>query len=147
ALQETGNSEARHLLIKVAKQPGAEGSFQDRQQTVDERLTAIRALAKFNQGDSTQALIYVLETEKDVALRDAAKESLQTLTGKTLPAQAWQDRLDTRPTQQATREPNFIQRVFGRSEDNQVRQPIYQQPAPQTIQPTPGETIIEVRPQ
>jgi HEAT repeat protein len=62
---------------------------------MDERITAARALGKFNRPEATEALLKVLQTEKDVALRDRAAEALQQITGKQLPAdaKAWQQAL------------------------------------------------------
>jgi HEAT repeat protein len=116
--QQSANPEARHLLIRVARQPGPAGNVSsvDRQQTVDERLTAVRALGRFKQPDAAEALIYVLETEKDVALRHRAHQSLQEATGKSLPpdAQEWRNALATpRPSGG----PNVIQRVLGWKKD------------------------------
>lgn len=112
SLEETGNAESRHLLIKAARQPPATGSYQERQQVLDERLTAIRGLGKFKQYDSTETLLHILETEKDVALRDRAHESLRKATGKNLPAEAaaWRDFLHNTDR---TPEPSIIQRVVG----------------------------------
>ena len=98
-------------MILVAKQPSSQGSSLERQQIMDERLQAIRALRKFRQNDSADALVYVLETEKDVALRHRATESLQVMTGKSLPAEpvAWREALQ-RENIQTAREPSFIGR-------------------------------------
>lgn len=114
SLEETGSSEARHLLIRVARQPNATGSYQERQQVLDERLSAIRALGKFKQYDATETLLDVLEREKDVALRDRAQQSLRAATGKNLPAEAsaWREYLHDSEHNKAP-EPNLIQRVVG----------------------------------
>ncbi len=113
-LEQTGHAEARHLLIRVARQPaGAEDTnYQDRQQTLDERLTAVRALGKFKQYDAVQTLVYVLENDKEVALKDRAHLSLQEATGRDLPPdpKAWQEVLANR---EPPPEPNLIQRVLG----------------------------------
>jgi HEAT repeat protein len=97
ALGQTGTPEARELLIRVAREPpvAAEGSELDKQQNLDVRLTAIRALGQFHQYDATETLVQVLKSEKDVALRDRAHEALETATGKHLPAEAqpWEDLL------------------------------------------------------
>jgi HEAT repeat protein len=59
---------------------------------IDVRLAAIRALGNY-QNDTTaiQALVGVLQVEKDVAVRGRAHESLVKATGKDLPpdGQAW----------------------------------------------------------
>jgi hypothetical protein len=115
ALEESGDPEARRLLIRVARQPGSptESSLTDRQQTLDERLTAIRGLAKYPQYDSVDALVHVMETEKDAALKERAYQSLKTATGKNLPAEgrAWRELLQNPDAQAARPEPNFLQRV------------------------------------
>jgi hypothetical protein len=115
SLEQTGNPESRHLLIRVARQPGGavDATQPDRQQTLDERLTALRALSRFKQADVIETLVYVLETEKDVALKTRAHESLQTATGRHLPPepQAWRDFM-ANPNSVA-QEPSFIQRVTG----------------------------------
>jgi HEAT repeat protein len=95
SLGETGDPGAIDLLVRAVKQPPAEGAEQDKQQTLDVRIAAARALGKFNQPQGTEALVLVLRTEKDVALRDRAHESLQASTGKDLPPdpKAWEDLL------------------------------------------------------
>jgi hypothetical protein len=117
ALVNTNDPESRHLLIRVARQPGppSEASLTDRMQTQDEKIVAIRALAKFRVQESADALKYVLQTEKDPALRDRALASLETLTGKSWPTSydAWQNQeLQPQPSL-ANENNNFIQRVSG----------------------------------
>jgi hypothetical protein len=114
AIVETGNPDSRSLLIRVARSPGGsvESSLTDRQQTQDERLTAIRGLAKYRQYDSIETLVYIMEKEKDVALHDRAFESLKVATGKKLPddAKAWRDMMQN--PQLAQQEPNILERVM-----------------------------------
>jgi len=114
SLEATGQADARLLLIRVAKAPSEsdEESFKDRQQSVDERLRAIRGLASYKQYDSVEALLHVLENEKDVALRRRAHESIQLVTGKNLPpeANAWREFVQNRKLPE---EENVIQRVLG----------------------------------
>lgn len=117
-LEQTGDPEARHLLIRVARQPGSptESSLADRQQTLDERLTAVRGLARYHQYDAIDALVHVLENEKDVALKDRAHRSLREATGRELPPEPrlWRQLLnDPNSPELAAQEPNFIQRVVG----------------------------------
>src|SRR5262249_20837431 len=47
ALGETQNPAAVDLLVRVVRQPPVEGTEQDRQEAMDERITAARALGKF----------------------------------------------------------------------------------------------------
>jgi HEAT repeat protein len=85
ALGETGNPAAVELLARVVREPPAEGTELERQQTLDVRIAAARALGKFSHYQATEALVRVMQNEKDVALRDRAYESLQAATGKKLP--------------------------------------------------------------
>jgi HEAT repeats/PBS lyase HEAT-like repeat len=95
ALGESGNPAALELLIQVLGQPPVEGAEQEQQFVMDQKIAAARALAHFSDPRVAEALLKVLKTEKDVALRNRACESLKTLTGKDLPAdfQAWDDAL------------------------------------------------------
>ncbi len=115
ALEKTHDPDARHLLIRVARQPGPPptADLTDRQQTQDEKIVAIRALGKYRQQECVDALAYVLRSEKDVALRDRALQSMQESTGKRWPVQyeAWQ-REDVRPIPGDANE-SVIQRVGG----------------------------------
>jgi hypothetical protein len=91
SLGNTKNPAAVELLARVARQPATKGSLEDKQQTLDERLAALRALGNFNQYQATEALEYVLKNEKNVAMQDTAHESLELATGKKVPqdAGAW----------------------------------------------------------
>jgi hypothetical protein len=93
ALGDTGQPAAVETLVKVLRSPPGEGAEVDRQQQMDERIAAARALGKFKHYQATEALVEVLRGEQDVALRDRAHESLQLATGQNLPpdAQAWAD--------------------------------------------------------
>jgi hypothetical protein len=116
ALEKAGDDNSRQLLILIARQPGPsqDASSTDRRQTQDEKLIAIRALGKYHQPECIETLVYILETEKDVALRDRANQSLCTVTGKNLPAdgQVWRAELTGHPTGVA-QQPNVIERVTG----------------------------------
>jgi HEAT repeat protein len=93
AMGEVGNPAIIDLLVTVVKEPPVEGAEQDKQQKLQERLAAARALGKFKQYQATEALVNVLKTEKDPGLRDAAHESLELATGKRFPpeGQVWED--------------------------------------------------------
>ena len=82
----TASDEAVELLVKVLSQASVEGPEEDRRLVLDERLVAARALKSYPLTRSTDALVLVLKNDKDVALRDAATDSLQACTGKNLPA-------------------------------------------------------------
>ena len=102
ALEMTRDKEARHLLIRVARQPGpAQNSdLTDRQQTQDEKTVAIRALGKYKEPECVEALKYVMRTEKDIALRHRALESLEEATNRKWPdkREDWQnDTVDPLP--------------------------------------------------
>src|SRR5207249_4739611 len=95
SLAETGQPEARKLLVLVAKEPPTEGPLSDRNDTLDRRLTALRGLGRFNDGQATDALLFVLANDKDVAVRSQAHESLEEATGRSLPPdpRAWDELL------------------------------------------------------
>jgi HEAT repeat protein len=123
ALGEQGNPAAVEHLVTVLRQPAARGAELDRQMVMDERITAARALAKYNDPRAEEALLNVLRTEKDIALKDRAYESLQTATGKKLPPdpKAWEDALNLSLPQDA---------VATRPQPGQVQQASHQKPAP-----------------
>jgi hypothetical protein len=100
SLGETHNPGAVELLARVVKEPPAEGTEVERQQSLDVRIAAARALGNFSHYQATDSLVNVLRTEKDVALRDRAHESLKQATGKDLPpdAQAWEQALYQTPS-------------------------------------------------
>jgi len=116
SLELTANPEARHILIRAARQPSATAvsSQTDRQYILDEKLAAVRALAKYPKSDCVDTLIYILETEKDVALRHCAHNSLKTVTHKNLPedAKAWRD-LQVRGADVTPATPSMVERVTG----------------------------------
>lgn len=87
SLELTGEANARHMFIRVARQPGADATSAtaDHLQTLDERLAAIRALSKYPQADSVETLIHLMETDRDVAIRSRAWDSLKTATHKDIP--------------------------------------------------------------
>jgi len=90
ALGKTGSPLAQRRLILVANEPppAADTNEVEKQQKMDLKLTAIRALGKYNHYEVTETLVKVLKTEKDVGVRDRAQESLVSITGKRLPADA-----------------------------------------------------------
>jgi hypothetical protein len=115
SVEKIGDPNSRRLLVLVARQPSPaqDASSADRQQQLDEKLIAIRALAKYHEQECIETLLYVLESDRDVAVRDCAHQSLQASTGKTLPAepQVWRDAIAGRPVN--VQEPSMIQRVSG----------------------------------
>lgn len=116
ALESTKDPDAWKLLVAVARQPGPtqEANLTDRQQTQDEKIVAIRALGNYRQQESVDALVYVMKTEKDIALRDRALASLEDTTGKKWPTQrdAWQ-KGDLQPQPGLATQDNSILRVMG----------------------------------
>jgi hypothetical protein len=84
--QDAAAAEAVELLVRVLSQAPVEGPEEDRRLVLDERLVAARALKGYPQTRVTDTLALVLKNDKDVALRDAATDSLQACTGKKLPA-------------------------------------------------------------
>lgn len=88
SLGETGQPGAAEVLVRVLREPPIEGPDQDRDLKQRERNTAARALGNFRQYQATSALVEVLRTERDDALRDNAHQSLVQATGRNLPADA-----------------------------------------------------------
>jgi hypothetical protein len=104
SLGQTGDPKAVDLLIRVLRQPPVEGTDQERKLTLDEKIHAARALSHF-QGDPrvTDALLGVLRDEKDIALRNRAHDSLQTITGKKVAStdfKAWDEALHEKPKEE-----------------------------------------------
>jgi hypothetical protein len=85
-LGEVGDGSSVKFLANVVKEPPAVGSEQEKQQLMDVRIAAARALGKFHDHQAEEALVLVLKKDKDVALHDCAHDSLQACTGKTIPA-------------------------------------------------------------
>lgn len=107
SLGVTANPEAIELLVKVANEPAVVGAEQDRQMKIDERTAAARALGNFKEGEASAALVQILKADKDVALRDVARSSLQKMTGHKAPAEAqvWEEYLAKDP---ASRESSWF---------------------------------------
>jgi hypothetical protein len=88
SLGQTGNPAAIQFLVDVLKEPPAskETAEPEKQQLMDLRIAAARALGNFKDYQTIEALVHVVQTEKDVALRDRAHESLEASIGRKLPA-------------------------------------------------------------
>jgi len=115
ALGVNGNSAGIKQLIAVVKEPPTVGPEKDKQQNMDERIAAARALAHFPQYEAAEALVSVLRTEQDVALRNRATESLQEMTGQDLPpnAEAWTDFLHKSENQDAlAKKPSLADKLY-----------------------------------
>jgi HEAT repeat protein len=115
ALGDTGNPAAVDLLVRVVREPPTDGPDADRQQKINERTAAARALGKFKQYQAAAALVEVLRTEDDVALRTRAHASLVSATGKDLPpdAKSWSDFLNSPSAKdEIAREPSLGDRML-----------------------------------
>jgi HEAT repeats/PBS lyase HEAT-like repeat len=115
ALGETGSPAAVEVLVQVLREPPVEGPDPDRQQKLDERIAAAHALGHFKSYQATEALVAVLRTDQDVALRQRANESLQAATGKDFPADArvWAEFLHQPGNQEAlAAQPGLPQKVL-----------------------------------
>jgi HEAT repeat protein len=73
------------LLTLVQEKPQTEGSDQEKQQNMDVRLAATRALGNFNDPRVAQLLQGMVKGEKDIALRDCAKDALLASSGQRPP--------------------------------------------------------------
>jgi hypothetical protein len=116
ALEKTGSATARELFISVlgTPGPGTKNAKEDSSQTNDERLAALRGLARFHDYEVASTLVRILETEKEIAIRDRAHESLKSITGKHFPqdAVAWRNYLQTTSKDSFAHEPSAFQRLF-----------------------------------
>jgi HEAT repeat protein len=90
ALGETHQPAAVETLVRVLREPPAEGPDVDKQEKLDERMAAARSLGNFKQYQATAALVDVLKKDQDVALRRCAHESLESATGRDIPPDAVQ---------------------------------------------------------
>jgi HEAT repeat protein len=93
SLGQTENPAAVSILVKIVGEAPLEGAEKDQQQALDKRIAAARALGSFTSYQATESLVKVLQSEKDIAMRDSAHESLKKITKKDLPAdyQVWND--------------------------------------------------------
>lgn len=84
ALGETKQPEAANYVVEVAKRPiRSDLSERERYQARDVRLSAVRALKNFPESQAASAAVEALAAnEKDVAVRDRAKETFVALTGR-----------------------------------------------------------------
>jgi HEAT repeats/PBS lyase HEAT-like repeat len=88
SLGQTGNPAAVEFLVRVLNEPPSskETAEGEKQQVMDRRIAAARALGNFKDYQTIEALVRVVQTEKDVALLDRAHESLEASIGRKLPA-------------------------------------------------------------
>jgi len=88
SLGKTGNPDAVPFLVKILNSPEAskDTAEGERQQTMDERIAAARALGNFKDYKAIEALVHVLQTEKDVALLDRTHDALEACTDRKFPA-------------------------------------------------------------
>jgi HEAT repeat protein len=84
ALGQTRQPAAEEFLLVVARdRPKVEGSDQEKQLVLDLRVAATKALANYSDARAVETLQGVLKTERDVALRDSARQSLKAARGET----------------------------------------------------------------
>lgn len=114
ALGVNGNPVAVDLLVRIVKAPPGTGPSGDKQNDLNQRICAARALAHFPQYQSAEALVAVLRTEPDVALRNRATESLCEITGKELPAnaEAWSEFLHKSGNEALAKKPTFSEKLL-----------------------------------
>lgn len=88
AMGETKNPQAVEFLTEIARQPAdRDATDRERGQGRDVRLTAVRALGNFRGSTKAgEALGQLAQADRDVAIRDRAKESYVAVAGKEPPA-------------------------------------------------------------
>jgi hypothetical protein len=87
-LGETGSPTGQELLVKVVREPRSEGTEIERQNAMDIRLAAARALGNYKDAKAEATLFIVMRTEKDVGLRMCAYDALKSATGKRMPLES-----------------------------------------------------------
>lgn len=88
SLGKHGDPKGLDLMMKVLREPSVVGTEIDKQQKLDEKIVAARALGQFkDSSQATETLLFVLKNESDVALKNTARESLVKITKKDLPAE------------------------------------------------------------
>ncbi len=116
ALGATRQPAAIDLLTKVLKAPQVDknASEAERQHDIDERAAAVRSLAFFQQEQATTALLGVLKSEREGALRGEARLALCEITGANLPedAKAWDDYLHDPNTRDHYASGNLLDKIL-----------------------------------
>lgn len=95
ALGESRDESAVELLVKVLREPPAEGPDVDRDARVQERIVAARALGHYQSYQAVSALVEAMGRAEDVGLQRVSHESLVTITREDLPpdARQWEEYL------------------------------------------------------
>jgi hypothetical protein len=132
ALGRQGDPKAVQHLVTIMRQPPARGPESDKQMVMDERIAAARALAKFHDPRAEEGLLNIMRTEKDIALKDSAHESLQVATGKKFAQDSpeWESLVGPAPRPDA---------IASQPQQQPVRQATFQpgiNPGAQTVQPS-----------
>ncbi len=114
ALGVNGNPVAVDLLVRILRAPPGTGPSGEKANDLNQRIYAIRALAHFRQYQAAEALISVLRTEQDVALRNRATESLHEITGQDLPANAdaWSDFMHKSGKEALAKKPSLTDKLI-----------------------------------
>lgn len=114
ALGVNGNPLAVDLLVKVLHELPQTGTDKDKEDNLNQRIYAARALAHFPQYQAAEALVATLRKEQDVALRNRATQSLRAITGQELPpdAQAWSDFLHKSGKEALAKKPSLGDKIL-----------------------------------
>jgi hypothetical protein len=93
SLGKTREPEAEKFLLLVAQDKAKiEGSDTEKQQSLDVRLAATRALGNFNDRGVQEVLEGMAKNEKDVALRDCAQDAFAASNGpKPFVEKTWEE--------------------------------------------------------
>jgi hypothetical protein len=87
SMSQKENPKALQHFMLVARQPaGVREAPTEAAAIRDERMTAVRALAKYNTKEVAETLVHLMETERDISLKACAHASLQQVSGKDMPA-------------------------------------------------------------
>lgn len=138
ALGNTRNPRAIPLLAEVVAEPPLRMDPKDRsapavsrQQQLNYRIAAARALGQFRDPKAAEVLQRVLQTEQDVAMHNRLRESLEACSGTRLPP-------DEKPRRQLQPQPADINLVSAREQRTDPGMPATKvSPPPACTQP-PG---------
>lgn len=114
ALGVNGNPIAIDRLVQIVGEPPVTGPSGDKQNALNQRICAARALGHFPQYQAAEVLVKVLRTEQDVALRNRATQSLQKITGQDIPAnaEAWAEFLHKSGKEGLAKKPSLSDKLL-----------------------------------
>jgi hypothetical protein len=115
AVGQVGNPDAVPFLLTIVNDLPVKGAERDKQQILEERIAAARALGHFKNLQAADTLLGILQKEKDPGMRNVATMALQMETGKRFPedAVAWEQYLHSKTDKEPIfGEPSFTDQIW-----------------------------------